>query len=111
MLLSRSFERRQIKRRMLEKASEGKREHSSLGRREFLQCGVLAGVVRSVTAVGAPERMPGRQVGAVAVRQNVRPLEFEEVTVAKLQRGMTAGKFTARSLAKEYLARIDEIDE
>jgi amidase len=41
----------------------------------------------------------------------VKPFELEEVTVADLQAGMKSGKFTARSLAEEYLERIAEIDQ
>jgi len=34
-----------------------------------------------------------------------------EITIPELQDGMKSGKFTARSLAEKYLARIDEIDK
>jgi len=36
---------------------------------------------------------------------------FDEVTLAALQEGMKSGKFTARSIAEKYLARIDAIDK
>ncbi|MBI4551346.1 MAG: amidase [Candidatus Latescibacteria bacterium] len=41
----------------------------------------------------------------------VRPFELDEVTIAQLQDGMASGKWTARSLAEKYLARIEEIDK
>jgi amidase len=41
----------------------------------------------------------------------VRPFELEEITIPELQNGMNSGKFTARSLAEKYAARIDEIDK
>jgi amidase len=39
-----------------------------------------------------------------------KPFELEEMTVAEMQAGMRSGKFSAHSLAKSYLERIDEID-
>jgi amidase len=40
------------------------------------------------------------------------PPEFElaELTIAQLQQGMRAGKYTARGLCEQYLARIDLLD-
>src|SRR4029077_1334168 len=40
----------------------------------------------------------------------VKPFEWEEATLEDLQAAMKAGKETAGSLAKKYLARIEEID-
>lgn len=37
--------------------------------------------------------------------------ELEEVTIAQLQDGIKSGKFSARSLAEEYLARIEALDK
>jgi amidase len=42
---------------------------------------------------------------------DVSSFEFEEITVAELQAGMTAGKYTARAIAEKYLTRIDQIDK
>jgi amidase len=41
----------------------------------------------------------------------VPPFELDEVTIAALADGLKSGKFTARSLAEKYLARIEEIDK
>src|SRR5258706_15162245 len=38
------------------------------------------------------------------------PFELEEATIADLQRRMTTGQETARSLAQKYVARINAID-
>ncbi len=38
------------------------------------------------------------------------PFELEEVSVVELQRAMRAGEQTARSIAEQFLARIDDID-
>src|SRR5213078_2473465 len=37
--------------------------------------------------------------------------ELDELTIAELQSGMASGKYSAHSLAKKYLDRIDEIDK
>lgn len=37
--------------------------------------------------------------------------ELDEATIADLQSGMTAGKYTAHSLARKYLDRIDSVDK
>jgi len=41
----------------------------------------------------------------------VKSFELDEITIADLQDGMKSGKFTARSLAEKYTARIAEIDK
>jgi amidase len=41
----------------------------------------------------------------------VKPFELEEITIPELQDGLKSGKFTAHSLVKKYLARIEEIDK
>src|SRR5258705_3135245 len=39
-----------------------------------------------------------------------KPFELDEATIASLTAGLQSGKWTARSLAEKYLARIDAID-
>jgi amidase len=41
----------------------------------------------------------------------VPSFEFDEITIGELQAGMTSGKYTARSIAEKYLARIEQIDK
>lgn len=41
----------------------------------------------------------------------VPDFELEEITIAELQGGMEAGKFTARSLTELYLKRIEKVDK
>ena len=48
--------------------------------------------------------------GAPPAAAPAAPLQVEEATVAELQAGMVAGRFTARQLAEAYLARIAAID-
>ncbi|MBK7708239.1 MAG: amidase [Acidobacteria bacterium] len=64
-------------------------------RREFVSLG----------AIGAAGLMIGRKASAAAV------VEFEETTVAALQQGMGAGRFSSADLVRGYSARIAEIDK
>jgi amidase len=73
-------------------------------RRKFLEAsalGCLLAVTRpaSLLARNAPASLPPKE------------FELEELTIADLQEGMRSGKFTAHSLVKKYLERIDEIDK
>src|SRR5258707_5052597 len=56
--------------------------------------------MESVEARERPESLPG-----------VPTFEFEEITIAELQEGMKAGKYTARAIAEKYLARIEALDK
>ena len=42
---------------------------------------------------------------------DVPSFEFDEITIGELQAGMTSGKYSARSIAEKYLARIDQVDK
>ena len=75
---------------------------SGLNRRRFLRAGMLSGAAAPLVAQAQAVRVPTRAVP---------PSEFDEVTIAALQEGMKSGKFTARSIAEKYLARIDGIDK
>lgn len=70
-------------------------------RRRFLQTGVL-GTVAVATLGGQASAEEGAEV---------KPFELDEITITDLQKGMASGKYTARSLAEKYLARIEAIDK
>jgi len=72
---------------------------TSIDRREFVRRGAMAGAIALVEPPRYARRTPP-----------VAPFDLEEVTIAQLQDGMSSGKYTARSIAEHYLARIDEID-
>ena len=42
---------------------------------------------------------------------DIKPGEFDEITVSELAEGMKSGKYTARSITEEYISRINEIDK
>ena len=80
-------------------------------RRKFLQTAAL-GCALTIT----------KPVSALAVEDysaelsdhpNFLPKEFEldELTISDLQEGLRSGRFTAHSLVRKYLDRIDEIDK
>lgn len=67
-------------------------------RRDFLKAGILTGVA-AVTRTAMPE-----------TRNNVKPGELDEKTIADLHKAIADGKETAHSLTEKYLARIDLVD-
>jgi amidase len=94
------------------------RSQASSSRRSFLQTALIGGAAATLTpvyAAGAAARdLSSAPPGAGAPcpqPADVTPFELEEITIPELQDGMKSGKFTARSLAEKYLARIDEIDK
>jgi amidase len=72
-------------------------------RRAFIKAGLAAGVAASA----APALASG---GEARRADGVQPFELDEVTIGQLLEGMESGKFTARSIAEKFLARIKEID-
>ncbi|HEY6104483.1 MAG TPA: amidase family protein, partial [Anaeromyxobacteraceae bacterium] len=65
-------------------------------------------------AAGPPAEPPAtaspRAEGAPSAGPQAAALQVEEATLAELQAGMAAGRFTARQLAEAYLARIAAVD-
>jgi amidase len=81
-----------------------------LQRRDFLRAGALAAAATALDVSRADSCSPA---SPAAVR---RPLEqngfeLEETTIAVLQDGMRAGRYTARSIAELYIGRMDAIDK
>jgi len=77
-------------------------------RRRFLR----ASLVGAANAALLPAFSGARELtGAGQPAAPVPPSELEEATIADLQAGQASGKFTARSLTEEYLARIEQIDK
>jgi amidase len=76
-------------------------------RRTFLGTSVLGGALAAVDVRWPPVEDPAPGAGVAAQA----PSELDEVTVAQLQEGMRTGRWTARGLAEQYLARIDATDQ
>ena len=85
----------------------------ALSRRGFLGTALATGAA----ALTAPALPPLDAAAALGERtetisdRRVAPFELEDVGVAELQAGMTAGRWTSRGLVERYLARIDELDK
>jgi len=82
-------------------------------RRSFLQTTFVGGAAAILSpfypALGAARDISSSASGLPATE--VKSFELDEITIADLQDGMKDGKFTARSLAEKYTARIEEIDK
>src|SRR5687768_10413790 len=81
-------------------------------RRKFLQTTAL-GCALAITKPALAHAGKDGPVEHLAEPYGRPPKEFEldEVTISDLQDGMRSERFTARSLAKKYLERIDDIDK
>jgi len=76
-------------------------------RRSFLQTSLVGGVSAAVLPALAGAR---EIVAPVPAIPDVPSFELNEITFSDLQEGMKSGKFTARSIAEKYLARIEVVD-
>lgn len=76
---------------------------SSSARREFLRTSIAGGLTAGLAPVVSTH--------GIASSPEVPSFELDEATITELQQGMKSGKFTARSLAEKYLARIDAVDK
>jgi amidase len=81
-----------------------------MNRRTFVRSSVIGGVgLASISVTATAKEASGVNVSAAASPPPA--FELDELTVGELQSGMAAGKFTAHSLARKYLDRIDDVDK
>src|SRR5712692_10216683 len=79
-----------------------------MNRRTFVRNSVIGSVgLASVRTGVAAEKAPA------PTEPYAPPVAFEldELTIAELQSGMASGKYSAHSLARKYIDRIDNIDK
>jgi amidase len=102
----------------LNKPEEVKSNERAAARRKFLQAGAVTGmaaafapVLRSSSRIEVRENAAPPRAASPYNPADVKPFELDEITIAELQDGMKSGKYTARSIAELYLARIDAIDK
>ena len=81
------------------------------GRRKFLQTSLISGVAATVVSPLRSMISEARDLSLAAKPGDVPSFEFDEITIGELQAGMTSGKYSARSIAEKYLARIDQVDK
>jgi amidase len=81
-----------------------------MDRRSFVASGLATGAAAVVSPAAArgTRTLPTPPVSGRATAQSA--FELEELTLAQLQEGMRSGRWTARGLAEQYLARIDVLD-
>src|SRR6266567_1042510 len=82
-----------------------------MNRRNFVRSGILGGVALAGECVGASARKANVKHAAGPDSPAPPAFELDELTIAELQSGMSSGKYTAHSLARKYLDRIDDIDK
>ena len=80
-----------------------------MNRRTFVRCSVIGGVGLASSVTATAREASGVNVSSVASPPPA--FELDELSVSELQSGMAAGKFTAHSLARKYLDRIDDVDK
>jgi amidase len=93
-------------------------ERSGTARRKFLQAGAMTGMaaafapgLRSLPRVEVHDNATTHRAASSYNPADIKPFELDEITIAELQDGMKSGKYTARSIAELYLARIEAIDK
>src|SRR5208282_4451926 len=91
--------------------ARGKRHTEAPGRRRFLQASLLGGAAAVAAPVLQPVFGAPRGNAAAAEAADVPAFELDEITIGELQDGMKSGKYSARSIAEKYLARIAAIDK
>jgi amidase len=80
-----------------------------MNRRTFLRHGVAGSVGLASTSITTVAK---ETAGTAAPRSAALPaFELDEITIAELQSGMAAGKYSAHSLTRKYLDRIDDVDK
>ena len=87
---------------------EFKNQRHELNRRDFLRTSLTGGVaMAAIPALAASEQTDFPSLAPTKVQS----FEFDEAAIADLQKGMSSGKETARSITQKYLARIAAIDK
>ena len=72
----------------------------------------IAGAAGLATlSVSAAARSETAKHSHVSTGINPPAFELDEVTIAELQSSMSSGKYTAHSLTRKYLERIEDIDK
>lgn len=76
-----------------------------MNRRKFVRNGLFSGAALATVTSGS--------FTTVETPRDTPPaaFEFDEATIEQLQSGMATGKYTAQSITRKYLDRIDEIDK
>ena len=79
-----------------------------MNRRTFVRSGVIGGIGLASVSVATAK---GTSAANNAAAPPIPAFELDELTIGELQSGMASGKFTAHSLTRKYLDRIDDVDK
>jgi len=84
-----------------------------MNRRTFVHRSVVGGIALAGSGIAAnAKEIPEPTADTLAPASPPPPaFELDEATIAELQSGMTSGKYSAHSLVRKYLDRIDDIDK
>lgn len=87
---------------------EFKERPRGFNRRNFLKTGLTGGAAAiAFVGMGAADESAASPLST----PSMKPFELDEMTIDDLQKGMSAGKYTARSITQKYLSRIAAIDK
>ena len=79
-----------------------------MNRRTFVRSGIAGAAGFTAVKISASVRS---ETSRSAETNSPPAFELDELTVAELQAGMSSGKYTAQSLTRKYLDRIDDVDK
>jgi len=93
--------------------ASGTTARRATGRRHFLQASLLGGVAAAAGPALQPVYGASRESAAATAGEgrDVPAFELDETTIGELQDGMKSGRYSARTIAEKYLARIAAIDK
>ena len=93
--------------------TSGEAASPAMNRRAFVVSGVVGGAL--AVAGGIPTRAAAMGAGSGGrLHATATPPDdfaLSEITIDRLQQAMKSGQYTARSIAEQYLARIDALDQ
>jgi len=79
-----------------------------MNRRSFVRRSIAGAAGVAATSVSVRDRSEARKA---APHASPAAFELDELTIADLQAGISSGKYSAQSLTRKYLERIDDIDK
>jgi amidase len=83
-----------------------------MNRRSFVRNTIAGAAGLATVSVSAAARSEAVKHENVSTGISSPPaFELDEVTIAELQSGMSSGKYTAHSLTRKYLERIEDVDK
>jgi amidase len=83
-------------------------KQSAVGRRQFLQTSFLGGISTATLPALAGARVIQRDQARASA---AIPFDLAEASIADLQAGVAAGKYTIHQLVQKYLDRIEAMDK